>query len=108
MLNSICLTSKKDQVIDLKALDSTFHIPIPTPTTYETVIRHHLEISGPVSRQFLKSVVQFSPDETTHKTVLTLGDDKELFHKEITSQYLNIADALLKLSNANRSRHRRC
>lgn len=93
------LTGKKDKVIDLKSLDPTTHLPFPTPTTYDTVLRHYLEISGPVSRQFVKSVSQFCPDKETEEKIPALANDKEVFHKSVTEKYLNIADCLKLLSS---------
>lgn len=93
------LTGKKDKVIDLKSLDPTTHLPFPTPTTYDTVLRHYLEISGPVSRQFVKSVSQFCPDKETEEKIPALANDKEVFHKSVTEKYLNIADCLELLSS---------
>ena len=93
------LTEKKDKVIDLKSLDPTTHLPFPTPTTYETVLRHYLEISGPVSRQFVKSASQFCPDKETEAKIPAIADDKDIFHKNVTEKYLNIADCLEVLSS---------
>lgn len=92
------LKDKRDAVIAFKSLDPTIHLPFPSPTTYETVVRHYLEISGPVSRQFLKSVVQFAPDDDTKARALALSEDKTKFHKEVTEKGLNLGDALAMLS----------
>lgn len=92
------LKDKSDIVFELKALDSTVSIPFPTPITYDAVIRHHLEISGPISRQFLLSIAQFAPSEHVKKRTLEIGNNKELFAEKIHSKYFNLADALLYLS----------
>lgn len=97
-VEALGLEDKKDHVIDIKSLDPTVHCEIPTPTTYAAVIRYYLEISGPVSRQFVKSVVQFSPDEETKQRVEKISNDKGLFQEEITDKGFNVADALLYLS----------
>lgn len=98
ILNILGLTSKKDQVIDVKSLDPTTHVPFPTPTTYDTVLRHYLEISGPVSRQFIQSVSQFCPNEETKFELSKIADNKESFHTNVTEKYYNIADCLAHLS----------
>lgn len=97
-LDILGLTEKKDKVIALKSLDPTIHLPFPTPTTYDTALRHYLEISGPVSRQFVKSVSQFCPNKETEERISEIADDKEIFHKNVTEKYLNIADCLETLS----------
>lgn len=92
------LTDKALSVFSLKALDSTVHIPFPTPITFEAVIRHHLEISGPISRQTLVSIAPFAPSEAAKKECLRLGGDKMVFANEIHNKSLNLADALLFIS----------
>lgn len=93
------LKSKADDVFTLKSLDSTVHLPFPTPITYGAVIRHHLEISGPISRQTLASIAPFAPSEEAKQESLRLGGDKSEFARVIYENYLNLADALLKISN---------
>lgn len=92
------LTDKAQTVFSLKALDSTVHIPFPTPITFEAAIRHHLEISGPISRQTLVSIAPFAPNEASKKECLRLGGDKLVFATEIHNKCLNLADALLSIS----------
>lgn len=93
------LASKKDQVIDVKALDPTAKVPFPVPTTYDAVVRYHLEINGAVSRQLLSSIAPFAPSEGAKAAALELGNDKDLFHKQIVNEYYNTALLLSKLSD---------
>lgn len=89
------LEDKENTVIELKALDSTYSIPFPSPITYGAVIRHHLEISGPISRQLFLSIAGFAPNEETKATLTRIGNDKQEFASTITRRKFNIADALL-------------
>ena len=68
-------------------------------SSYGAVLRHHLEITGPVSRQFLLSIAGFAPDASSKKEVARIGNDKKAFAEEITHKSLNIADALLVISD---------
>lgn len=97
-LKCFALKNKVDQVFTLKALDSTVQIPFPTPITYGAVVRHHLEISGPISRQDLASIAPFAPNETAKEEALKLSSDKVGFAQNIHDKYLNLADTLLKIS----------
>ncbi|OBA23924.1 hypothetical protein METBIDRAFT_30288 [Metschnikowia bicuspidata var. bicuspidata NRRL YB-4993] len=92
------LEEKRGLVFKLKTLDSTVQLPFPTPITYEAVIRHHLEISGPISRQALKSIAPFAPNEAAKTTSMRLGSDKLEFAENIHDKKLNLADALLHIS----------
>ncbi|GEQ66534.1 hypothetical protein JCM33374_g197 [Metschnikowia sp. JCM 33374] len=93
------LEHKSDHVFSLKTLDSTVQLPFPTPITYGAVVRHHFEISGPISRQALKSIAPFAPTEAAKSESLRLGSDKFEFAERIHNKKLNLADALLKISN---------
>ena len=88
------LEDKRDNVIDVKTLDSTAKVHFPTPTTYDAVIRYHLEINGPVSRQLLSSIAPFAPSEDAKKTAMRLGSSKEEFASKIAQKYYNLAKAL--------------
>lgn len=92
------LEDKLDVVFRLKSLDSTVSVPFPTPITYGAVIRHHLEISGPISRQTLLSISSFAPTEEVKAKCIALGSDRAQFANEIHARCYNLADALLVLS----------
>ncbi|CAL9737075.1 NADPH--cytochrome P450 reductase [Monosporozyma servazzii] len=87
-----------EMIFDLKSKDPTMKLPLPTPTTVEAAVRHYLEITGPVSRQLLRTLIQFAPTETIKTKLLDLSNDKDQFAKEINAQYFNIADALYYIS----------
>ncbi len=93
------LMDRRHTVIDVKGLDLTAKVPFPTPTTYDAVVRYHMEICGPVSRQFVSSLAQFAPDDTSKVEVTRLGSDKDYFQEKVSSRYLNIAQLLETVSN---------
>ncbi|KAI9789821.1 MAG: NADPH-cytochrome P450 reductase [Peltula sp. TS41687] len=88
------LLSKCHTVIDVKALEATAKIPFPTPTTYDAVVRYHMEICGPVSRQFLSTLALYAPDEESKAEITRLGNDKDYFQEKVASRYLNISQTL--------------
>lgn len=90
---------KGDKIFDITLKDPTMKLPFPTPTTIESTVRYYLEITGPVSRQFIRSLVQFAPDDIIKSKLLELSNDKDQFVKEIISNYFNVADALLYISD---------
>lgn len=93
-LNITGLLSKQDNVISVKALDPTAKVPFPTPTTYDAVVRYHMEIQAPVSRQFLATLSAFAPDEKSKSEMTRLGSDKDYFHAKVSNNYLNIAQVM--------------
>ncbi|KAH3669105.1 hypothetical protein WICMUC_005069 [Wickerhamomyces mucosus] len=93
------LYNDKDQIIDLKPLDSTVTIPFPTPSTVETIFRHYKEISGPVSRQILSTLKQFAPTPKAKSKAERLSKDKVAFAEEIHSEKYDLAEVLSLLSD---------
>ncbi|MCJ1283262.1 NADPH-cytochrome P450 reductase [Xylographa opegraphella] len=93
-LNILGLADKRHTVISVKGLDPTARVPFPTPTTYDAAVRYHMEICGPVSRQFVSSLAAFAPDETSKAEMTKLGNDKDYFQDKVSHQYLNIAQVL--------------
>jgi len=92
------LEDKRHTVISVKALDVTAKVPFPTPTTYDAVVRYHMEICGAVSRQFISTLAPFAPNETAKAEMTKLGSDAEYFKSKISSQYMNIAQACESVS----------
>lgn len=88
------LEDKRHTVISVKGLDVTAKVPFPTPTTYDAVIRYHMEICAAVSRQFVGTLAAFAPTEAAKQEMTKLGSDKDYFASKISDQYLNIAQVL--------------
>ena len=101
-LNVTGLTSKRDNVISVKALDPTVKVPFPTPTTYDAIVRYHMEICAPVSRQFIATLAPFAPTEQAKAEMTKLGSDKDYFHEKITNRYMNISQALESISGSDK------
>lgn len=93
-LSVLGLLPKRHTVIGVRALDPTAKVPFPTPTTYDAVVRYHMEICAPVSRQMVATIAPFAPTEAARSEMLRLGSDKEYFQEKISSKYLNISQAL--------------
>ncbi|SCU86839.1 LAMI_0D03796g1_1 [Lachancea mirantina] len=94
-----CFDLDADTVFSLVPRDSTVKLPFPVPTTIGAAVRHYLEITGPVSRQFIASLVQFAPKEDLKVELTELSRDRDFFAKEVTVKYLDLADALLHISH---------
>lgn len=93
------LEEKRHSVINIKGIDVTAKVPIPTPTTYDAAVRYYMEVCAPVSRQFVATLAAFAPDEASKAEVIRLGNDKDYFHEKITDQCFNIAQALQNITS---------
>ncbi|KAA8651341.1 hypothetical protein EYZ11_000944 [Aspergillus tanneri] len=93
------LEGKRHSVINIKGIDVTAKVPIPTPTTYDAAVRYYLEVCAPVSRQFVSTLAAFAPDDESKAEIVRLGGDKDYFHEKITNRCFNIAQALQSITS---------
>jgi NADPH-ferrihemoprotein reductase len=93
-LDVLNLKDKRNTVFTVKGLDATAKVPFPSPTTYESVVRYHMEICAPVSRQFVASLAQFAPNEDIKAEMNKIGNDKDIFAEKVASKNYNIAQFL--------------
>ncbi|KAL8382771.1 hypothetical protein RB595_006516 [Gaeumannomyces hyphopodioides] len=93
-LDVIGLADKRHTVISVKALEPTAKVPFPAPTTFDAIVRYHMEICAPVSRQFVATLAAFAPNDAVKAEMTKLGGDKDYFQDKITKHNLNIARAL--------------
>ncbi|KAL2158985.1 hypothetical protein VTH06DRAFT_3016 [Thermothelomyces fergusii] len=96
------LTEKRHSVISVKALEPTAKVPFPTPTTYDAIVRYHMEICAPISRQFLATLAAFAPDDESKAEMTKLGNDKDYFHSKVNAHYLNVARLLAIVSKGKK------
>ncbi|OQE44112.1 hypothetical protein PENCOP_c002G03596 [Penicillium coprophilum] len=93
------IQEKRHSVINVKGIDVTAKVPIPTPTTYDAAVRYYMEVCAPVSRQFVSTLAPFAPDEESKTEIVRLGNDKDYFHEKITNQCFTIAQALQSITS---------
>lgn len=98
-LNILGLLQKRNMVISVKGTDSTAKVPFPSPTTYDSVVRYHMEIGAGLSRQFIAQLAQFAPNGDIKAEMTKIGSDREYFHQKVASQNINMAQLLEILSN---------
>jgi NADPH-ferrihemoprotein reductase len=96
------LKSKRGNVVSVKALEPTAKVPFPTPTTFDAIVRYHMEICAPVSRQFLATLAAFAPNEEAKAEMTKLGGDKDYFAEKISNHHLNIARVLSIVSKGEK------
>jgi NADPH-ferrihemoprotein reductase len=80
---------QRSAVLKISSTDPMTNIPMPTPTTYEVILRYYVEIFPFVSPQLLPILTQFSPDEQAKAEMLQLGNGKEAFHNAVLRYCLN-------------------
>lgn len=93
-LDILGLVDKRNDVINVRALEPTAKVPFPTPTTYDAIARYHMEICAPVSRQFLATLAAFAPNDQIKAEMTKLGGDKDYFHEQTSEHFFNISRLL--------------
>jgi NADPH-ferrihemoprotein reductase len=93
-LSIVGLESKRHSVVSVKGRDPTAKVPFPSPTTFDAVVRYHMEICAPVSRQFVSQLAAFAPNDEIKAEMTKLGSDKDYFHEKVSDWNLNIAQLL--------------
>jgi NADPH-ferrihemoprotein reductase len=88
------IEEKRNMVLKVTSSDPTTKIPVPTPTTYDAILRYYLEICGPVSRQSLATLAQFAPSEAAKTEMTRLGNDKDAFYEAVASHCFNIGQTM--------------
>ena len=95
LLAVLGLTHKRDAVIDVESLDPTLaKVPFPTPTTYETIFRHYMDISAKAGRQTLNAFLKYAPNEQARAELEKLSSDKAYFQSKIADRALKVGEAL--------------
>jgi NADPH-ferrihemoprotein reductase len=80
--------------IESRLQGGNYAASFPTPTTKETILRHYLDISGPVPRDVLRQLATFSPLPAAGEYLLALAKDKERFHTTVSLAHLSLANVM--------------
>ncbi|KAI6778610.1 NADPH--cytochrome P450 reductase [Emericellopsis cladophorae] len=70
---------KRDQPLLIKSLDPTVKVKVPTPTTIDALLRHHLEICAPVPRDTIRRLAEFAPTTRARDFLLDVGRRKDAY-----------------------------
>jgi NADPH-ferrihemoprotein reductase len=95
LLCALGLYEKKDTVIGVESLDPALaKVPFPVPTTYQTVLRHYIDINAVVGRQILGSLAKFAPNAAAENYLQDLSTNKAKFAEIVTNGCLKIGEVL--------------
>lgn len=95
LLHALGLYDKKDAVIGIESLDPALaKVPFPVPTTYETVLRHYIDISQLAGRQILSGLAKFAPNERAAEFIRTATATKESYTAAIGNACLKLGEVL--------------
>nr|ODO01063.1 NADPH-ferrihemoprotein reductase [Cryptococcus depauperatus CBS 7855] len=95
---------RRQAVVNIESLDPALaKVPFPTPTTYEAIFRHYLDISAVASRQAIASFARFAPSETAAQKLTRWGSNKDVYINEIYNPALKLAEVFQLATDDSRS-----
>lgn len=94
LLQVLDLTDRRNSPVGIKSLDPTVKVPVPTPTTYEALFRHYLEIGAPPNRDSISGLAQFAPTAEAKAFLLKLGRDKDAYADFISRTHVTLGRIL--------------
>ena len=95
LLSVLGLHDKRDTVIGIESLDPALaKVPFPVPTTYDTVLRHYIDISAVAGRQILGSLSKFAPTPEAEAFLKNLNTNKEEYHAVVANGCLKLGEVL--------------
>ncbi|KAF8650128.1 hypothetical protein AX16_005365 [Volvariella volvacea WC 439] len=106
LLCALGLYQKKDSVIGIESLDPALaKVPFPVPTTYDTVLRHYIDISAVAGRQILGNLSKYAPTPEAEAYLKNLNTDKEEYHRVIANGCLKLGEVLQLAAGNDLTQH---
>ena len=93
-LRVLGLDNIRHKEITITASDPSINVPVPQPTTYDSIARYYLDICAPVSRQLLAIAAAYAPYQQAKLWLQRLSSEEAYFETNVSSQYLNFAKLL--------------
>jgi NADPH-ferrihemoprotein reductase len=80
--------------VTIKSIGGETMLKVPTSVTISALLSHHLEITAPVSRDVVSSLVEFAPNQIARNRLLALSKDAKLFSELSQTTYINFGRLL--------------
>jgi NADPH-ferrihemoprotein reductase len=101
LVSALGLEEKTQIPLLIQSIESGVKVKVPSPTTWQALLHHYLDISGPLPRETVLSLAQFAPDDESKTTLKRLGEDKEAYHEYCLQNHVTLGRLLTSLSSAS-------
>lgn len=81
--------------IKFKEEDGMSTILVPTPTTRLNLLRHHLDISGPITPEVLQLLIHYAPTNSSKEFCMSFVNEKKHQTLSVKNCFLTIAKLML-------------
>ncbi|GIC94349.1 NADPH cytochrome P450 oxidoreductase family protein [Aspergillus udagawae] len=85
---------ERNETVDIRPRIQGKSPGFPSPTTRKAILHHHLDISGPVSRDALRLLVEFAPTRTAQEFLSSLAKDAIKFRTLVSSSFLSLGKVM--------------
>ncbi|GFF24925.1 NADPH--cytochrome P450 reductase [Aspergillus udagawae] len=85
---------ERNETVDIRPRVQGKSPGFPSPTTRKAILHHHLDISGPVSRDALRLLVEFAPTRTAQEFLSSLAKDPIKFRTLVSSSFLSLGKVM--------------
>jgi NADPH-ferrihemoprotein reductase len=98
LVTALGLQDRTDTPLLIQSVEAGGQVKVPSPTTWQALLQHYLEISGPVPRETVLLISQFAPTEASKATLNQLGENKDFYHEYCLKNHVTLGRLLTSLS----------
>lgn len=94
LVRSLGVANKLQTVLKVKAHGGETTPKVPELVTISALMNHYLEITAPISRDIVTSIVEFAPSQAAKTRLTSLSKDAKLFSEFTHTNYVNFGRLL--------------
>jgi NADPH-ferrihemoprotein reductase len=94
LVRSLGIATKLQNTITITTIEGEAKAKLPELTTISALISHYLEITAPVSRDCVASLIEFAPSQAVKDRLLTFSKDAKMFSEFTHARYINFGRLL--------------
>lgn len=103
LVNALGLEGHTQAPLLIQALDPSIQVKVPSPTTWDALLRYYLEICAPVPREIVLALAQFAPSGSSKLMLERLGEDRDVYHEYCAKTHVTLGRLLECVSPATGS-----
>jgi NADPH-ferrihemoprotein reductase len=94
LVRSLGIATKVQNTVTITTVEGEAKTKLPELTTISAIFNHYLEITAPVSRDVVSSLIEFAPGQAAKDCLLTLSKDARVFSEFTHASYINFGRLL--------------
>lgn len=94
LLVALGLQDRRKDTLTIATLDGSTKTKVPSGSTLEAALRHHLEICASVSRKTVLELAQFAPTAEAKVNLTEIGQNRARYERFMSSMHITLARLL--------------